>query len=225
MDNSSHQHHMSQMDGQGGQIWPSSASGASAASSSSTTMSSPAMSQSPNSQLTMDLLQNFLSMQGLGDSIIQQQLGAGPQSPPTQARPHSPRNSAASSPNFSAPSNLLMEQQIKLSQLQQLQQLQNQIFQQQIALISGQSPVILPSPSILTALPLDASRQAARGTDASNKNTPTDSGMYLPTPGSYCSFFSLLQLYESWRIVHFFLLSDAGHGGGIWLSARIKYSG
>ncbi|KAJ7269889.1 hypothetical protein C8J57DRAFT_1323836 [Mycena rebaudengoi] len=35
---------------------------------------------------------------------------------------------------------LLLEQQYKLTQLQQLQQLQNQIFQQQIALISGAQP-------------------------------------------------------------------------------------
>ncbi|KAF7319076.1 BHLH domain-containing protein [Mycena chlorophos] len=43
----------------------------------------------------------------------------------------------------------LLEQQYKLSQLQQLQQLQNQIFQQQMALISGsqQSPLPLESES------------------------------------------------------------------------------
>ncbi|KAF7316239.1 BHLH domain-containing protein [Mycena indigotica] len=40
----------------------------------------------------------------------------------------------------------LLEQQYKLSQLQQLQQLQNQIFQQQIALISGSSPSLEPEP-------------------------------------------------------------------------------
>ncbi|KAJ6627830.1 hypothetical protein B0H10DRAFT_1992097 [Mycena sp. CBHHK59/15] len=39
---------------------------------------------------------------------------------------------------------LLLEQQYKLTQLQQLQQLQNQIFQQQIALIAGSQPSPLP---------------------------------------------------------------------------------
>ncbi|KAJ7152271.1 hypothetical protein C8R43DRAFT_1003965 [Mycena crocata] len=41
--------------------------------------------------------------------------------------------------------NILLEQQYKLTQLQQLQQLQNQIFQQQIALISGGQPNPLPA--------------------------------------------------------------------------------
>ncbi|KAJ7634846.1 hypothetical protein FB45DRAFT_790253 [Roridomyces roridus] len=40
---------------------------------------------------------------------------------------------------------LLLEQQYKLTQLQQLQQLQNQIFQQQIALISGSQTSPLPA--------------------------------------------------------------------------------
>ncbi|KNZ78702.1 hypothetical protein J132_10807 [Termitomyces sp. J132] len=48
------------------------------------------------------------------------------------------------SPHINAPG--LLEQQFKLTQLQQLQQLQNQIFQQQIALISGQTPSIIQNP-------------------------------------------------------------------------------
>ncbi|KAJ6588910.1 hypothetical protein B0H19DRAFT_1101926 [Mycena capillaripes] len=58
---------------------------------------------------------------------------------------------AVSIPPESPPSNtssynpgLLLEQQYKLTQLQQLQQLQNQIFQQQIALISGSQTSPLP---------------------------------------------------------------------------------
>jgi hypothetical protein len=62
--------------------------------------------QSANAQLNMDLLENMMSMQGIEN-----------QSPTTQAT-YNPQ--------------LLLEQQFKLAQLQQLQQLQNQIFQQQV---------------------------------------------------------------------------------------------
>jgi hypothetical protein len=61
--------------------------------------------QSTNAQLNMDLLGNLISMQGIEN-----------QSP----TPHTTYNPQ-----------LLLEQQFKLTQLQQLQQLQNQIFQQQ----------------------------------------------------------------------------------------------
>jgi hypothetical protein len=85
----------------------------------------------------LDLLGNMMAMQGI--------------------------ESPTALPQF-AP-HLLLEQQFKLSQLQQLQQLQNQIFQQQvsistttlptqtnpslpkIALISGQTGTVLPEPS------------------------------------------------------------------------------
>lgn len=44
------------------------------------------------------------------------------------------QTAAAASYNVNANPGLLLEQQYKLSQLQQLQQLQNQIFQQQVSL-------------------------------------------------------------------------------------------
>ena len=67
----------------------------------------------------MNLLNNLLQIQGLENSIV-----------------HS-SSSQASSANSTSPANpfpnhVMLEQQIKLSQLQQLQQLQNQIFQQQV---------------------------------------------------------------------------------------------
>ncbi|KAF7351199.1 BHLH domain-containing protein [Mycena sanguinolenta] len=54
------------------------------------------------------------------------------------------QTAAAASYNVNVNPGLLLEQQYKLTQLQQLQQLQNQIFQQQIALISGSQPTPLP---------------------------------------------------------------------------------
>lgn len=76
----------------------------------------------PQNQLAMSLLNNLLQMQGLENTILNQQNTPGTTPP-------------ASSPNTAQPSynpQLLLEQQIKLTQLQQLQQLQNQIFQQQV---------------------------------------------------------------------------------------------
>jgi hypothetical protein len=89
--------------------------------------------QSPNSQLTMNLLNNLLQMQGLENNIVSQQLSASGQTSSSSAQPQSP-DAAPSSPN-SFPPHLMIEQQIKLSQLQQLQQLQNQIFQQQVGIL------------------------------------------------------------------------------------------
>ncbi|KAF8138059.1 hypothetical protein K438DRAFT_1946967 [Mycena galopus ATCC 62051] len=54
------------------------------------------------------------------------------------------QTAAAASYNVNVNPGLLLEQQYKLTQLQQLQQLQNQIFQQQIALISGGQSTPLP---------------------------------------------------------------------------------
>ena len=81
---------------------------------------SPLMSGTQN-QLAMSLLNNLLQMQGLENTMLNQQNSTPPPS--------------SSSPNTTQPSynpQLLLEQQIKLTQLQQLQQLQNQIFQQQV---------------------------------------------------------------------------------------------
>ncbi|CAA7269997.1 unnamed protein product [Cyclocybe aegerita] len=120
--------------------------------------------QSPNNQLT-SLLNNLMQMQSLENNIIQQQAAATPNS-------SSPSQMAASSnPQSGYNSQLLLEQQIKLTQLQQLQQLQNQIFQQQIALISGQSPPMLPTSPLL-----DNSRRGS---------APNGEQLFsgLPTPG------------------------------------------
>ncbi|KAG6808582.1 hypothetical protein H0H92_003648 [Tricholoma furcatifolium] len=74
-------------------------------------------------QLGMDMLNNLMSMQGI------------------ESQAQTP-----SSPQYN--SQQLLEQQFKLTQLQQLQQLQNQIFQQQIALISSQTAGMMNSPSV-----------------------------------------------------------------------------
>lgn len=83
--------------------------------------------QSPNTQLTMNLLNNLLQIQGLENSIVQ-----GSSSQGSSANSTSPANPF--------PNHVMLEQQIKLSQLQQLQQLQNQIFQQQVCGVGFQQP-------------------------------------------------------------------------------------
>ncbi|KJA21433.1 hypothetical protein HYPSUDRAFT_67777 [Hypholoma sublateritium FD-334 SS-4] len=119
--------------------------------------------QSPNTQLTMNLLNNLLQIQGLENSIVQ-----GSSSQGSSANSTSPANPF--------PNHVMLEQQIKLSQLQQLQQLQNQIFQQQIALISGQSPSILPSSPLFDSV---ARQLGAAGGSAGDQQGYTG----LPTPG------------------------------------------
>lgn len=88
---------------------------------------SPPMSVNQN-QLAMSLLNNLLQMQGLENTILNQQQ--------TTSTPPSTSSSSPSSAQASYNPQLLLEQQIKLTQLQQLQQLQNQIFQQQVLLPS-----------------------------------------------------------------------------------------
>jgi hypothetical protein len=100
--------------------------------------------QSPNSQLTMSLLNNLIQIQGLENSIAQQQLAGSMPQPSSSSSPSSSNNLGSSSTTSTAPASSsspssnssynpqMLEQQIKLSQLQQLQQLQNQIFQQQV---------------------------------------------------------------------------------------------
>lgn len=65
-----------------------------------------------NSQFNIELLGNFMQMQGIDPPLPPASMSS-----PTIA-PYNPQ--------------LLLEQQFKLTQLQQLQQLQNQIFQQQV---------------------------------------------------------------------------------------------
>ena len=77
---------------------------------------SPQMAANQN-QLAITLLNNLLSMQGIENSILSQQ-STTPTSPTSSQPSYNPQ--------------LLLEQQIKLTQLQQLQQLQSQIFQQQV---------------------------------------------------------------------------------------------
>lgn len=79
----------------------------------------PGLSMPP--QLDMEMLGNLMSMQGLA-SPHHHQLGA---ASPSQS--HFPSTSNTANPQ------MIMEQQFKLAQLQQLQQLQNQIFQQQVS--------------------------------------------------------------------------------------------
>lgn len=72
-------------------------------------------------QLDMEMLGNLMSMQGL-TSLHHHQLGAA-----STSQSHFPSTSNTANPQ------MMMEQQFKLAQLQQLQQLQNQIFQQQVS--------------------------------------------------------------------------------------------
>ncbi len=82
--------------------------------------------QSPNnSQLNMSLINNLIQMQGLENSIIQQQLS-------TASSSSAGQNASTQSPRAAYNSQLLLEHQIKMAQLQQLQHLQKQIFQQQV---------------------------------------------------------------------------------------------
>jgi hypothetical protein len=85
----------------------------------------PPMPQSPNnSQLNMSLINNLIQLQGLENSIDQ----------PQQLSTASSSSAAGqnASPKATYNSQLLLEHQIKMAQLQQLQHLQKQIFQQQV---------------------------------------------------------------------------------------------
>lgn len=85
---------------------------------------SPPPMSAPQNQLAINLLNNLLQMQGLENTILAQQTAA-----------TTPATSPSSSPSTTQAAynpQLLLEQQIKLTQLQQLQQLQSQIFQQQV---------------------------------------------------------------------------------------------
>jgi len=93
-------------------------------------VSRPALSLGSNPQLTMGLINNFIQMHGLENSIVQQQLSQNSSSSAGHGQ-----NPANQSPRTADNSQLLLEQQIKLTQLQQLQQLQNQIFQQQVRIL------------------------------------------------------------------------------------------
>lgn len=75
----------------------------------------------PQNQLAISLLNNLLQMQGLENA---------------QSTATTPTSSSPSTAQPSYNPQLLLEQQIKLTQLQQLQQLQNQIFQQQVLVLS-----------------------------------------------------------------------------------------
>ncbi|PPR00368.1 hypothetical protein CVT24_004402 [Panaeolus cyanescens] len=121
--------------------------------------------QSPNTQHTMNLINNLLQMQGLDSTS----------SNPAQTSPTIPTQAQTSQ--------LLLEHQIKLNQLQQLQQLQQQIFQQQIALISGQSPTMLPTgtPSLVDGMRVPPSMGSNEAGQNINRYSQTFTG--LPTPG------------------------------------------
>ncbi|KAF9553575.1 hypothetical protein CPC08DRAFT_767450 [Agrocybe pediades] len=140
--------------------------------------------QSPNGQqLNIGLLNNLMQMQGLDTSTTP----------------------ASSSLNMAAFDPQLLEQQIKLTQLQQLQQLQNQIFQQQIALISGQSssssPLVNPTRQAggggdqYTGLPTPGPSGEIRPQRPSMDFTPSSSlGNYMePLPHPYLSAVSSSQ--------------------------------
>lgn len=83
--------------------------------------------QSRDPQLNMSLINNLVQIQGLDNNIAQQQLST--------ASPPSGQNASAQS-SRAYNSQLLLEHQIKMSQLQQLQHLQKQIFQQQVSALS-----------------------------------------------------------------------------------------
>ncbi|KAF6764353.1 hypothetical protein DFP72DRAFT_871594 [Ephemerocybe angulata] len=164
--------------------------------------SSPIQPQSPNTQLTMQLLGSLMQMQGLDNSFPmsspQPSTGYGNHAGGTgsggmnygeqsfsgstdmgnmgggSGRVDNNLNAPSGNTGFPTPANnALLEQQIKLQQLQQLQQLQNQIFQQQIALISGQSPTTSPAGAF--------EQQSLQQRMPNNTTSPNFTG--LPTPG------------------------------------------
>ena len=97
-------------------------------------------------QLTMSLLNNLLQMQGLENAIMNQQQSTATATTTTTATIPSPSASPQQQPTSPTSSQLLLEQQIKLTQLRQLQQLQNQIFQQQVVILNTFIPfaVLIP---------------------------------------------------------------------------------
>ncbi|KAJ7753339.1 hypothetical protein DFH07DRAFT_1061466 [Mycena maculata] len=112
--------------------------------------------QQAHDQQTKDFMQSFFPQDLTMDQL---------QSPADQFQFHPnppPSNTSSYNPT------LLIEQQYKLTQLQQLQQLQNQIFQQQIALISG---------SQTTPVPIEPESR-----ERVVSSVPSFNG--LPTPGS-----------------------------------------
>lgn len=134
-------------------------------------------------QLNMNMFNNMMQIQSAGDSLVgQSSQGAGP-----------------SNPQFNAQT---VFEQFKIAQLQQLQQLQNQIFQQQvclrqvvpqhdahskvddqIALISGQSSFLPASPSRSDVLSNALSMSPVKDSNSSQTDAVSPySG--LPTPGA-----------------------------------------
>ncbi|KAF7763480.1 transcriptional regulator family: Helix-loop-helix [Agaricus bisporus var. burnettii] len=120
-------------------------------------------------QMQMNLMQNLMQFQNVGE----QMLGMSGQQTQFDGSPSMAYNPPAA----------LVEQQFKINQLQQLQQLQNQIFQHQIALISGQS--ILPAGHSMNrndfssnSLPLSAMKD-----QSFTSTSPHNSYPGLPTPG------------------------------------------
>ncbi|KXN86516.1 hypothetical protein AN958_09988 [Leucoagaricus sp. SymC.cos] len=145
-------------------------SGPTPASQPSNVQMSPVANLQP-SQLNMNMLNNMMQIQSAGDHLVnivgQNSQGAGPS-------------------NVQYNTQALLEQQFKLSQLQQLQQLQNQIFQQQIALISGQTPFLSTSPPMNRSDMLSSGLPLSSMKDSNSSNSLTgvaSSYAGLPTPG------------------------------------------
>lgn len=166
--------------------------GGSAATSPMFPPSSPVQPSSPGTQMAMQMLGNLMQMQGLDSAFSLPSSAGGTTSSTSQHQYNSLpafniQNATNSPPNLLStpgymggnmpPSASLLEQQIKLQQLQQLHQMQNQIFQQQMALIAGQSPVLSSKPP-----GIDLSQQYSQ--QSSTSNQPHESPyLGLPTPG------------------------------------------
>ncbi|KAF9449835.1 hypothetical protein P691DRAFT_790295 [Macrolepiota fuliginosa MF-IS2] len=136
-------------------------SGPSSSSQSSSGQLSPISSL--QNQLTMNMLNNMMQIQSAGDQLMsgQQTQGGG-----------------ASNMQYNNQA-MFVEQQFKLNQLQQLQQLQNQIFQQQ-PFLSTSPP--LNRPDILSnGLPLSAMKDQGSSSSSSH-NGPVSLYTGLPTP-------------------------------------------
>ncbi|KAJ7512723.1 hypothetical protein B0H11DRAFT_5313 [Mycena galericulata] len=104
--------------------------------------------QQAQDQQTKDFMSSFfpqdLAMEQLQNTTDQFQFHPNPQPPNVNMELIGSIGNLINEQNSSYNPGLLLEQQYKLTQLQQLQQLQNQIFQQQIALISGSQTSPLP---------------------------------------------------------------------------------
>lgn len=134
--------------------------------------------------IDMDLLGSLMAMQGVQHANTQGQMSQAISSQPlsTAYNTHDQQQQTPINTSNPTPATLL-EQQFKLSQLQQLQQLQNQIFQQQVHLPTFFCPISI---SALNAKQIALISQGRQLNELGSFDSPVDRvpPMHgLPTPG------------------------------------------